>query len=213
MSDLTLISFDVGGTLVDHSFMDSVWNTGIPRLYAEKRGIAFREAKDRVIQEYNRMGRDDIRWYILQYWFDRFDLNGSPTELLESFRHEVVVYPEVSSVLESLGSLFELVVFSNAPVDILSYEIEGLRPHFKRVFSSTTDFGYFRKTAEMYARICEVLALEPGQVLHVGDNEQDDFIAPRKAGMQAFYLDRSGGNTEAPTLTNLNELKELLVDV
>jgi len=212
MRDLKLISLDVGGTLVDHSFMDLVWNTGIPTLYAEKRGITLREAREQVTEEYNKVGENDIRWYILQYWFDYFGLKGSPTELLESYRHEVRVYPEVPSVLENLEESYRMVVFSNAPKDILNFEIRGLRTHFMKVFSSTTDFAGFRKTAKMYAKICSILETEPEQALHVGDNEYDDYMAPRKAGMQAFYLDRSGRNLKDLTLTDLRELEELLVD-
>ncbi|MBL7118773.1 HAD family hydrolase [Candidatus Bathyarchaeota archaeon] len=212
MKGLTLISFDVGGTLVDHRFMDLVWNTGIPRLYAEKRGITLQEAREQVTEEYNNIGKNDMRWYILQYWFDHFGLNGSPTDLLESFRHEVRVYPEVPSVLDNLGKTYKIVVFSNAPKDILNYEIEGLRTHFVKVFSSTTDFTSFRKTAKMYTKICNILETEPRQALHVGDNEYDDYLAPRKAGMQAFYLDRSRRNLKDLTLTDLRGLEELLVD-
>ena len=212
MKYLSLISFDVGGTLVDHSFIDSVWNVGIPRLYAERKGVSLEEAKEQVAMEYETVGRNDIRWYILQYWFDRFELDSCPSDLLESLKHEVRLYPEVSSVLECLEQFYELAVVSNAPKDILSYEIEGLRHHFKRVFSSVTDFNQIKKTAGMYVKICAALGIKPGKVLHIGDDRCDDFLAPREAGMHALHLDRSKKRREDLTLTDLKELQEYLIE-
>jgi len=212
MKDLRLISFDVGGTLVDHSFIDSVWNVEIPKLYAARRGVSFKEAKEQVAKEYAVVGRDDIRWYILQYWFDRFKFDICPKELLGSLRQEVRVYPEVSSVLENLRRLYDLVIISNAPEDILSYEIEGLRHYFKRVFSSVTDFGQIKKTPGMYAEVCTALGVRPGQVLHVGDDLCGDFIAPRDSGMHAFHLDRSKKGRDDHTLADLRELQEFLAE-
>jgi len=210
LSGLKVISFDVGGTLVDHNFVELVWNVGVPRLYAEKNGIPFKEAREHVVREYERVGRADIRWYLLQYWFDLFGLSGSPRELLDSLRHEVRVYPEVPSVLENLERRYDLVVVSNAPIDILSYEIEGLRHYFTQVFSSITDFGLVRKTAEMYTDVCTILGRKPEQVLHIGDDEQSDFEAAREAGMQALHLDRSMEGDKDHTIADLKELEELL---
>lgn len=212
MKDLRLISFDVGGTLVDHNFIDAVWNRGVPELYAERKGISLKEAKEQVTKEYAAIGRNDIRWYTLQYWFDRFELDSCPRELLQSLRHEVRVYPEVSSVLENLGRFYDLVVVSNAPIDILCCEIEGLRHYFKRVFSSVTDFSQIKKTPSMYVEICAALGIRPEQVLHIGDDRCSDFIAPREAGMQAFHLDRSMRSRGELTFANLQELQEFLLE-
>lgn len=210
MSSLKLISFDVGGTLVDHNFTELVWNTGIPKLYAEKTGIDLENARQRITAEYEAVGREDIRWYTLQYWFDILDLDGSLRELFESFKSEIRIYPEVPSVLEDLEKRYDLIVVSGHPKDMLLFEIEQLRHHFKHIFSSVTDFNKVRKTSDMYAQICMSLEIRPEQVLHIGDDKHKDFIAPREAGMQAVHLDRSGRGKEDLTLTNLAELEELL---
>jgi putative hydrolase of the HAD superfamily len=207
---LRLISFDVGGTLVDRNFTELVWNTGIPKLYAEKTGIDPEDARRRIVAEYEAVGREDLRWYTLQYWFDLFDLDSSPRELFELFRSEIRIYPEVPSVLEDLEKRYDLIVVSGHPKDMLLFEIAKLRHHFKYVFSSVTDFNKVRKTSDLYAQICISLKIKPRQVLHVGDDKDNDFIAPREAGMQAVHLDRSGREKEDLTLTNLAELPELL---
>ena len=210
MSNLKLISFDVGGTLVDHNFTELVWNTGIPKLYAEKTGVDIEDARGRIAAEYEAVGREDIRWYTLQYWLDLFDLDSSSRELFESFKSEIRIYPEVPSVLEDLEKRYDLIVISGHPKDMLLFEIDTLRYHFKHTFSSITDFNKVRKTSDMYAQICISLEVRPEQVLHIGDNKYNDFIAPREAAMQAVHLDRSGREKEDFTLTNLVELQELL---
>ncbi|UCD72567.1 MAG: HAD family hydrolase [Candidatus Bathyarchaeota archaeon] len=205
-----MISFDVGGTLVDHNFTELVWNNGIPKLYAEKTGINLEDARVRIAAEYEAVGREDLRWYTLQYWFDLFDLDGSPREMFELFRSEIRIYPEVPSVLEILERQYDLTVISGHPKDMMLFEIAKLQHHFKYFFSSVTDFNKVRKTSDMYAQICVSLGIEPRQVLHIGDDKDNDFKAPREAGMQAVYLDRSGRGREDLTLTNLEELLELL---
>ena len=209
MNRLKLISFDVGGTLVDHNFTELVWNTGIPRLYAEKTGIDLEDARRRITTEYEAVGREDLRWYTLQYWVDLFDLDSSPREIFDLFRTEIRIYPEVPSVLEDLEKQYDLIIISGQPKDMLLFEIAKLQHYFKYFFSSVTDFNKVRKTSDMYAQICISLGVEPRQVLHIGDDKDNDFIAPREAGMQAVYLDRSGRGREDLTLTNLRELLEL----
>jgi FMN phosphatase YigB (HAD superfamily) len=50
--------------------------------------------------------------------------------------------------------------------------------------------------------------VEPGAIVHVGDNVAFDYDAPREAGMLAFYLDRSGtaqGDHIVHTLVDFEE--------
>ena len=62
---MKVVSFDVVGTLVDSYYEDYVWKEAVPRLYSRKRGVGLEEAKDYVLREYDRIGKNDIRWYYL----------------------------------------------------------------------------------------------------------------------------------------------------
>ena len=59
---MKVVSFDVVGTLVDSYYEDYVWKEAVPRLYSRKRGVGIEEAKDCVLREYDRIGKNDIRW-------------------------------------------------------------------------------------------------------------------------------------------------------
>ena len=67
------------------------------------------------------------------------------------------------------------------------------------------------KTPDFYREMCNVLKVNPEQVVHVGDNWQFDFLAPQEVGIKAFYLDRKDQDRKPDTLSNLAELKAYLM--
>ena len=71
-----------------------------------------------------------------------------------------------------------------------------------------------KKTAQFYRQVCEILNAEPGEIVHVGDHYQFDYLVPQSLGIQAFFLDRSGkmnGNSVVSDLRDLDKkLNELL---
>ncbi|HID90746.1 TPA: HAD family hydrolase, partial [Candidatus Bathyarchaeota archaeon] len=95
---IRVVSFDIDGTLVDPSFVDSFWFDRIPRLLARRTGLSLDRAKARVLEEYDDVGDGDLRWYLPDYWLARLKLNVTARELLRGIR--VRVYPEVREVLQ-----------------------------------------------------------------------------------------------------------------
>ena len=126
-SMLKVVSFDVVGTLVDFGYEDYVWKEAIPQLYAGKRGVNFEEAKDYVLKEYDRIGRNDIRWYLPEHWFKHFDLGEDPIEVFESHVDKVRFYPEVPSVLRNLSQEYDLIIISGATRNVIEIMIEKFR--------------------------------------------------------------------------------------
>jgi FMN phosphatase YigB (HAD superfamily) len=66
------------------------------------------------------------------------------------------------------------------------------------------------KTPDFYLKICEEMSVAPGQVIHVGDSWQFDFLNAQQAGINARYVDRSGGDHQ-DALADLTRLKDLLL--
>jgi putative hydrolase of the HAD superfamily len=200
------------GTLVDPEYTDWVWLHGIPTLYAEKGGLSFEEAKHFVVEEYLKVGEGAIEWYDIKYWFKFFKLEQNWKDLMERYVDKIDIYPDINPLLARLRGRFPLVLTSNAGREFIDVEMEatGLRKYFNQIFSATSDFRMVKKTIDFYCRICEILKVEPREVVHVGDHYEFDYLVPRSLGIHAFYLDRSGERNGEFVLRDLRNLEEKL---
>ena len=208
---LKVVSFDVVGTLIDFHYEDYVWKEAIPQLIARKRHIAFEEAKDYVLMEYDRIGKNDIRWFLPEYWFKHFNLVEGPMEVFRSHIDKVRFYPEVPSVLRNLTRKYDLVIASGTTKNIVETMIEKFRHCFSHVFSPVSDCQEVKKTPEFYEMVCKILEIEPCAMVHVGDDWCSDFISPRSIGINCFYLDRTGEKRGKFVVKDLRELESRLV--
>lgn len=209
MDEVKIVSFDVEGTLVTTDFSYAIWFEAIPQRYAECNDISFEEAGEIVEGEYQKMGDQRMEWYDIRYWFDKLDL-GNPDTIMEAYRSRVCYYPEVTGVLASLKGSYDLTVASGSSRDFLHQLLRDTESYFTRVFSSVSDYKQL-KTAEFYREMCQVLGVQPEQIVHVGDNWQFDFAAPSEIGIHAFYLDRSKQASDEDSLQSLAQLKSHLL--
>ncbi len=204
-----VISFDMDGTLVESEYTAWVWHHGIPKLYAEKAGLSFEEAKAFVLKEYRKVGEAGLEWYDIKYWFRLFDLDTNWRTLMERYVDKISVYPDASQLLDRLKDRFRLILTSNAGREFIDVEMEatGLSRYFDRIFSATSDFQKVKKTSSFYQRVCEILRVDPGALVHVGDHYEFDYLVPRMVGIQAFYLDRSARRKGEFVLRDLRDLE------
>lgn len=208
MKRVEVISFDAEGTLVTPEFSEAIWHETIPAIYARRTGLDLALARKSVFEEYASVGDQRLEWYDINYWFSRLDL-GSAERAIHDCLSRIQYYPEVMRVLSSLGEQYKLIVASCTPQGFLRYLLEDIEHHFVRVFSSVSHYGQL-KSPGFYRSICEELGVEPSRTVHVGDNWQLDFVNSREAGLQAFYLDRSG-DTDHESITDLTQLEKHLV--
>ena len=208
MKQIELISFDAEGTVVTPDFSQAIWHEAIPALYAQKKGLDLTQAKSHIREEYDTIGNQRLEWYDIEYWFNYLGL-GSSEPVIQSCLSKIAYYPEVTEVLYSLASKYKLIVASGTPLELLSFLLRDIEPYFVRVFSSVSHYKQL-KSPNFYLRICEKMGVKPGQVIHVGDNWQFDFLNARQAGINALYLDRSGRNHQE-SLSDLTQLKSLLI--
>jgi HAD superfamily hydrolase (TIGR01549 family) len=213
MVRIEVISFDLDGTLLDNSFVDSVWLEEIPRLYSVEKSVSFDDAKKIVRNHYDSVGKDRREWYDIHYWIRRFGLKVEAKELLRKFEHRIKTYPEVPEILEHVKRRgFRLVIVSNAGREFVELELEKteMKDCFERVFSSTSDFGVVKKTVRLYQRVCSILGVTPQEMVHVGDDREFDFEVPRRLGILAYHLDRTGKDEGEFVIHSLEELNRKL---
>ena len=210
MARVTVVSFDVEGTLVTPDFSYAIWFEAIPRRYAQRNGIGFEQAKKLVEEEYQKVGDQKLEWYDIRYWFDKLDL-GIAEPVMERCRSRVRYYPEVRDVLSSLSGRYQLAIASASSREFLRHLLQDIEPYFTSVFSSISDYRRL-KTPEFYRKMCQALGVQPEEVVHVGDNWQSDFIAPSEIGIRAFHLNRQRQSDELNSLASLTHLEVHLPD-
>jgi len=208
MKQIELISFDAEGTVVTPDFSEAIWHEAIPALYAQKKGLDLTQAKRYIAEEYGRIGDQRLEWYDIEYWFSYLGL-GSSEPVIQSCLDKIGHYPEVTEVLSSLASEYKLIVASGTPLKLLHCLLRDIKPYFVRIFSSVSHYRQL-KSPDFYLKLCEEMGVKPNQVIHVGDNWQFDFLNAQQAGINAFYIDRSGRNHQE-SLSDLTQLNRLLI--
>ena len=187
-----LISFDLDGTLIKSTYADLVWLEGLPKIYAEEKGIDFKVAKRFLNKEYDRIGDNKKEWYDLEYWFNRFEFKTPWSKLLEKYKYAIETFPEANNVLEKLHNKYDMILISNAKREFIDIELEEskLKKYFFLIFSSTSDFNMVKKVSDFYLMICNKIGINPKQIIHVGDHKEFDYNIPKKLGIKSFYLNR-----------------------
>lgn len=206
--EIQIISFDMDGTLIPKEFADEFWLEKIPELYSEKSELTKAQAKNQFIEEYDDMGRDDIRWYLPEYWFSRYDLDQSPREVLEEMREDYEIYDDAKEVLKELHEEYPLIIISNGIKMFIEVGLGYYNSYFHELYSSVSDFGLSSKTSSLYRVICDDLNVKPEKVVHIGDDQENDLKPAREAGLKSYLLDRDGGCEEG--IHDLRELLEIL---
>jgi putative hydrolase of the HAD superfamily len=209
MAGIEVVSFDMEGTLVPTDFSSLVWETDIPRLYGEKNGLGFDEAKRRVISMYETVGQGAPEWYDVDYWFARLDLDGDWHRLLEERRDACVPFPDVLGILERLGEQYRLIVSSNTIREFLEIQLQCLPNIFDEAFSAPSDFGGVKDTG-FFRRVSEKIGVDPERIAHIGDSARFDYEAPNELGIHAYLLDREGESRGAHVVRDLEEFVSAL---
>ena len=189
---IKFISFDLDGTLMKSSYADLVWLEGVPKIYAQEKGVNLDEAEQFLRKEYDEVGDNREEWYDLEYWFNRLNLKNNWRELLEKYRYAIETYPQVPGVLRRLSKKFDLIVISNAKREFIEIEVEEakIRKYFTFVFSSTSDFHKVKKVVDFYSMICKKIGVNPNEMVHIGDHKEFDYTIPKNLGIVSFYLNR-----------------------
>ncbi|KXA95619.1 hypothetical protein AKJ65_01375 [candidate division MSBL1 archaeon SCGC-AAA259E19] len=202
------ISFDMDETLVEPQLVDKFWFEEVPKLYADKNDLEFEAAVDFVKEKYDEIGPEKVRWYQPEYWFERFDLEGDPSEVIKNNSYEVRIYPDALEILEDLYGDYELMVISNASQIFLDVQLDSIKGYFSRIFSCVSDFGKVKKNREVYEEICSLVGMEPEDLVHVGNDRKFDYEVPREIGIRAFLIDREGNDrADGEILRDLREIK------
>ncbi len=205
---MKVLSFDLDGTIFRKNLDDVLWNVKIPELFAEKKNISFSKAQHFVLDEYNKVGQSDIRWYLPEYWFNLFNLNTSLNTVLDSMDYSSGIYDDVS-VIQEFAKNYMIVISTNNPRSILEYKLKVLKDimNISHVFSSVSDFDNILKNRQFFTLVCSKLGIKPQYMLHIGDDPFYDVSEPCAAGINVILIDRDG---KSSALHNFYDLRLVL---
>ncbi len=150
---------------------------------------------------------------------DRLD----PTALLEAYNWHPPAgerpYPDVLQVLPELrahGVALGLITNASHPMYIRDHELRqtGLLDLFPTCRLSAADVGVIKPHPAIFARGLELLGVEPGQAVFVGDSLAADVAGAQRAGIPAVWIAREGevtpDSTEIVPDASISTLHDLL---
>jgi len=186
---LKVISFDLDGTLFKKGLDDEFWLRLIPEAIAEQRSISIEEAKEYAIKEYDAIGSDDIRWYMPEYWLERFNINTSIEHMLNRLDYSSALYDDVYALKEL--SRYRIVISTCNPEVMAKRKVKLLREKDIKIESVFSSISYgILKSSEFYMHVITSLGVDAKSILHIGDNLNQDFIIPSSIGMNSLLIDR-----------------------
>ena len=113
---IKIISFDMDGTLVKNLYADKVWLEGIPKLYSKEKKINLNKAKKYIFKEYDKIGKNRIEWYDIDWWFKKLKLKEDYQNILKEYSKYIKLFPEETQYfhLDTINKCAKLV--ANDPV-------------------------------------------------------------------------------------------------
>ena len=209
---IKIISFDLDGTLVKTTYADKVWLEGVPKLFSKEKKVSLDKAKKYIFAEYEKIGKNRVEWYDIDWWFNKFELRENWQNILNKYRSFVEPYSETLETIKKLSKKFDLIIISNAKKEFIDIQLEEtmLKPYFKHVFSSFSDFNKVKKYSDVYKEIISFLMIKPHEIIHIGDSKEFDYDSPKKIGIKSFYLDRNKIRNNNYIINSLSDIERLI---
>jgi putative hydrolase of the HAD superfamily len=121
------------------------------------------------------------------------------------------VYAEVPAALERLTASGQRLVLVSNWSDRLPQLLAdlGLAAPFEQLYVSQIE-GLAKPDPELFRRVAARQGIAPDALLHVGNNRRNDVDAPRAAGCDAWWLDRSVSARGDDIVHSLSDVAERL---
>jgi HAD superfamily hydrolase (TIGR01549 family) len=132
-------------------------------------------------------------------------------EVFNAARQRVTLYDGVAEALARLSAKYRLVAISNGTADVF---VTPAAPYFHAAFKAH-EAGFAKPDAKIYQLAIAHLALDPEQVLHVGDDAHADAWGAREAGLHTVWINPNGHawthvSPQPWTVRHLNEVADHL---
>ena len=127
-------------------------------------------------------------------------------------RNQVELYADVLPALDRLRPGYRLLALTNGNADLKRIGIE----HYFELVVTARGVGHAKPDTRIFAALLAGAGIAPGDLLYVGDEPVADVEGPRKAGIDAVWINRGGiewpADLDPPRhrVTTLHELVDWL---
>jgi putative hydrolase of the HAD superfamily len=209
MAKVELVSFDAADTLIKLARSVGEYYAAI----ASKYGVICEaslidQSFKKVFAGSPPLGQDNIKgitWWrnVIEKTFAELGFGKESFTDFEDFISELyevlvedsawVAFADAETLLRQLKEQnMRMIVFSNFD-ERLNKVLHDLKidHYFEKVICST-QIGYAKPDSKAFAKVAEIVQLEPQQIMHVGDGFENDYLGALRANMQALFLNRAG---------------------
>lgn len=194
------VLLDMDGTLLDLRFDNHFWREHLPLRWAEDRGLAPDEARQRIFELYDAV-RGTMAWYCTDYWTRELGIDIA--RLKREVAHLIAVRPGVPDFLAAVrASGRRTVLVTNAHTDSLALKLErtALDAHLDAVISAHT-IGLPKEDPAFWTHLQAVEPFDPGHTLFIDDNV-DVLDSARRAGIASLLCVSQPDSSCAPRITD-----------
>ena len=121
-------------------------------------------------------------------------------------RQKVQLHPHATSLLEVLVRKYSLISITNGNANPENF---GLGSYFQ-LNLNPANTGMAKPDPSLYKHACNLMQVKPEQMLHIGNEIDNDYWAAKNAGAHAIWLnlnqERVAGVTQVGSLQELYEL-------
>lgn len=127
-------------------------------------------------------------------------------------RQKVTLYDDVAPALDELGRDFELVSLTNGNADASRTGID----RWFRLSLNSAMVGKQKSHPDIYQQVQREFNIEPGQMMHIGDDPLHDIRGAQLAGVTAVWINRDGQHWQQSefspdaTIAGLHQVSEIL---
>ncbi|MEM2856164.1 MAG: HAD hydrolase-like protein [Candidatus Nitrosocaldaceae archaeon] len=205
---LKILSLDLDGTIFPNNIDDKLWFELIPREISKAKGISIDAAISFAKTEYNRLTPYDPRWYIPEYWLERFMLNIDLNSLLNEMEYDKYIYQDLNSINYGL----KVIVSTTNARSVLYKKLDAIKKiiPIDASFSVVSDLNIVNKNRRFYEHICNVLNVKPYEIMHIGDNIIYDLLYARSCGLRSILIDRGKSMEGYDVIHTFDKLAEYI---
>lgn len=163
-----------------------------------------------IAHDRTRLRKAALQWAASRSGYTAFDVEAA-FAVFYAARNAVELFADVRPVLERLAQRYTLASLSNGNADV---RLIGLDDVFS--FSlNAMDVGAAKPERRMFELACARLGARPAQIVHVGDDPEQDVQGATNAGFRTVWLNRTGrdwpgGATADAEVGDLQELEAVL---